>query len=154
MFFFGVGVSCGILYSFVCYLYVSGSGLIISVEEERAYLSVIVYLYLCGFCWKGFLFLLVLGMGCVILLWHSPSLPYNYFQIQKLLHFKLNDAGVYDVIEKINNILETNILVWNCLLSKLQRRVSHHEFFYLDPFRPCGCISDYKILKLKCHTRN
>ena len=27
----------------------------------------------------GFLFLLVLGMGCVILLWHSQSIPYNYF---------------------------------------------------------------------------
>ena len=28
--------------------------------------------------WKGFLFLWVLGMGYVILLWHSLSLPYNY----------------------------------------------------------------------------
>ena len=28
---------------------------------------------------RGFLFLWVLGMGCVILLWHSLSLPYNYF---------------------------------------------------------------------------
>ena len=27
--------------------------------------------------WKGFLW--VLGMGYVILLWHSLSLPYNYF---------------------------------------------------------------------------
>ena len=29
--------------------------------------------------WRGFLFLLVLGMGCVIKLWHSLGLPYNYF---------------------------------------------------------------------------
>ena len=29
--------------------------------------------------WRGFLFLSVLGMGFVILLWHSLSLPYNYF---------------------------------------------------------------------------
>ena len=28
---------------------------------------------------RGFLFLWVLGMGCVILLWHSLSYPYNYF---------------------------------------------------------------------------
>ena len=28
--------------------------------------------------WTGFLFLCVLGMGYVILLWHSLSLPYNY----------------------------------------------------------------------------
>ena len=29
--------------------------------------------------WRGFLFLWMLGMGYVILLWHSLSLPYNYF---------------------------------------------------------------------------
>ena len=32
------------------------------------------------FVWRGFLFLWVLGMGYVILLWHSLSLPYNYFK--------------------------------------------------------------------------
>ena len=31
--------------------------------------------------WRGFLFLWVLGMGYVILLWHSLSLPYNYFKV-------------------------------------------------------------------------
>ena len=31
------------------------------------------------FVWRGFLFLWVLGMGYVILLWHSLSLQYNYF---------------------------------------------------------------------------
>ena len=31
--------------------------------------------------WRGFLFLFVLGMGYVILLWHSLSLPYNYLAI-------------------------------------------------------------------------
>ena len=34
------------------------------------------------FVWRGFLFLWVLGMGYVILLWHSLSLPYNYFAIR------------------------------------------------------------------------
>ena len=33
---FGVGVSCRILFSFVVYLYVSSSGSITSVGEERA----------------------------------------------------------------------------------------------------------------------
>ena len=33
------------------------------------------------FVWRGFLFLWVLGMVYVILLWHSLSLPYNYFAI-------------------------------------------------------------------------
>ena len=42
--FFGVGVSCRILYSFVGYLYISCSGLITSVREERANLSAIVCL--------------------------------------------------------------------------------------------------------------
>ena len=32
--------------------------------------------------WRGFLFLWVLGMGYVSLLWHSLSLPYNYFVIK------------------------------------------------------------------------
>ena len=31
------------------------------------------------FVWRGFIFLWVLGMGYVILLWQSLSLPYNYF---------------------------------------------------------------------------
>ena len=30
--------------------------------------------------WRGFLFLWVLGMGYVIFLWHSLSLPYNYLE--------------------------------------------------------------------------
>ena len=41
---FRVGVSCRILYSFVVYLYASGSGSIASVGEERANLSAAVYL--------------------------------------------------------------------------------------------------------------
>ena len=50
---FGVGVSC-ILYSIVSYLYVSCSGSITSVGEERANFSTIIYLLLCGFCSYGF----------------------------------------------------------------------------------------------------
>ena len=42
MLFFGVGVSCRILYSSIGYLYVSGSGSITSVGEEGANLSAIV----------------------------------------------------------------------------------------------------------------
>ena len=74
---FGVGVSCRGLCSFVVYLYVDGGGSIASVGEERANLSAVVCLLLCGFCLERFLW--VLGMGYVILLWHSLSLPYNYF---------------------------------------------------------------------------
>ena len=31
--------------------------------------------------WRGFLVLCMLGMGYVILLWHSLSLPYNYLTL-------------------------------------------------------------------------
>ena len=51
---FVVSFSCRILYSSVSYLYVSCSGSVTSVEEERANLSDIVYLYLCGFCLERF----------------------------------------------------------------------------------------------------
>ena len=39
--------------------------------------------------WRGFLFLWVLGMGYVILLWHSLSLPFNYFgvRVSMMFHF-------------------------------------------------------------------
>ena len=50
----GTGVSCRNLYSFVVYLYLSGSGSITSVGEERAHLSAVIYLLLCGFCLERF----------------------------------------------------------------------------------------------------
>ena len=33
--------------------------------------------------WRGFLFLCVLGMGYLILLWHSLSLLYNYYTVRQ-----------------------------------------------------------------------
>ena len=67
------------LYFFVVHLYVNGSGSITSVGEERANC---LLLFTCNYVvsvWRGFLFLWVLGMGYVVLLWRSLSLPYNYF---------------------------------------------------------------------------
>ena len=52
---FGVGASCRIMYSFVGYLYVSCSGSVTSAGKERAYLSAIVYLKLCGFYSERFI---------------------------------------------------------------------------------------------------
>ena len=43
---------------------------------------IFILLFTCNYVvsvWRDFLFLWVLGMGYVILLWHSLSLPYNYF---------------------------------------------------------------------------
>ena len=74
---FGVGVSYRIHYSIVSYLYVGCSGSFISVGEERAYLSCYRLLVIMWFL----LFLLVLGLGCLILLWHSQGIPSNYFVI-------------------------------------------------------------------------
>ena len=53
---FGVGVSCRSLYPIVRYLYmyVSCSGLMTSVGEERANMSAIVYLLFSGFCSERF----------------------------------------------------------------------------------------------------
>ena len=45
---------CRNLYSFVVYLYVTGSGSITSVGEERANLSAVVHLKLFGFCLERF----------------------------------------------------------------------------------------------------
>ena len=71
--FIGVGVSYHISYS-VSYLYVSFSGLITSVGEERAiFLLSIVRIYVVSVR-RGFSLLLVLRIGCVILLWHSLCL--------------------------------------------------------------------------------
>ena len=81
---FGVGVSCRNLYSFVVYLYVNRSGFITSVGEERELICLL--LFTCNYVvsdWRGFLFLWVLGLGYIILLWHSLSLLYNYFIIGK-----------------------------------------------------------------------
>ena len=67
--FFGLGVSCRYFYSFVVYLYVSGSGSITSVGEERELICLL--LFACNYVvsvWRGFIFLCVLEMGYVILL--------------------------------------------------------------------------------------
>ena len=51
---------------------------------------------------RGVLFLCVLGMGYVILLWHSLSLPYNYFFQQLLrnmfpgLAYPMNKSSFYN----------------------------------------------------------
>ena len=56
-----------LLYSFVVYLYINGSGSITSVGEERANLLLLL-LFTCNYVvsvWRGCLFFWVLGMGYV-----------------------------------------------------------------------------------------
>ena len=86
---FGVGDLCRMLYSIVNYLYVSCSGSITSVWEER---NICLLSFTCNYVvsvWRGFLFLLVPWMGCVILLWHSLGIPYQYFAEKQLIHIVL-----------------------------------------------------------------
>ena len=69
------------MYYIVCYLFVSCSRPITSVREERANLSaihglIVIVWFLFGW---GFLFIWVLGMCCVILLWHFLSLPNGFY---------------------------------------------------------------------------
>ena len=82
-YFFGVGVSCRILYSFVGYLYmfVCCSGTITSVGKRE---PICLLSFTCNYVVsvrRDFLFLWVLGLGCVCLLWHSLSLPYIFFEV-------------------------------------------------------------------------
>ena len=75
------------------YLYVSCRGSITSVGEERELICLLSFT--CNYVVsvrRGFLFLLVLGMGCIILLWHSPGLLYNYLynQTDRQMEFLLN----------------------------------------------------------------
>ena len=60
------------------------------------------------FVWRGFLFLWVLGMGYVILLWHSLSLPYNYFgPKERKIYFRekwLKVLGIWGAAELILGI--------------------------------------------------
>ena len=80
-----MGVSCRVLYSFVVCLFVSVSGSLTSVGEDEL---ICLLLFTCNYMVsvrRGFLFFWVLGMGYVILLWHSLSLPFNSFDIKVML---------------------------------------------------------------------
>ena len=89
---FGLGVSCCILYSIVSYLSLSCSGSNTLVGKREL---ICLQSFTCNnvvSVRSGFLFLLVLKMGCVIL-WHSLGLPYNNFKITILSYvsFKNED---------------------------------------------------------------
>ena len=81
------------MYSFVVHLYVSGSRSITSVGEERANLSAVVNLKLCGFCserfplplstWDGLrYFIVALPEPSISLFWFpSHVIAYNRFSL-------------------------------------------------------------------------
>ena len=65
---------------FFCYLFICKPYRIDYLGWKRAnFLQSFTFNYVVSVVGGGFLFLLVLGMGYVILLWHSPGIPYNFF---------------------------------------------------------------------------
>ena len=57
-------------------------------------------LFICNYVvsvWRCFLFLWVLGMGYVILLWHSLSLPYSYSGYEEK-EFKMLYMGMASIL--------------------------------------------------------
>ena len=71
-------------FDIVSYLYVSCSGSITSVGGERELIISCLLAFTCNNVVsvpRGFLFLLLPGIGCLILFWHSLGLPYNDFEI-------------------------------------------------------------------------
>ena len=58
---------------------------------------------------RGFLFLWVLGMGYIILLWHSLSLPYNYFEEFSKRSRAANSAVIFPIwpnFELVRDVME------------------------------------------------
>ena len=67
------------MYSFVVYLHVNGSGSITSVGKQKANLSAVGYLLLCGFCLEMFPLPLGAWNGLRYFIVAPLSLPYTYF---------------------------------------------------------------------------
>ena len=63
-------------------------------------------LFICNYVvsvWRGFLFPWVLGMGKVILLWHSLSLPYNCLEDENDSEYvKLSASLFKDDVDEIS----------------------------------------------------
>ena len=88
---FGVDVSCRISYCIICYIYVGCSGSIRLGKREL----ICVLSFTCNYVVsvrRDFLFLLVLGISCVILLWHSMGFPCNYFVC--LMFIQINNSNL------------------------------------------------------------
>ena len=70
---------------------------------------------------RGSLFLWMLGMGYVILLWHSLSLPYNYFSYtDDLAHSKTKPLNsLYDNMVLLYSLTTELFLSKYSILSKI-----------------------------------
>ena len=66
---------------------------------------------------RGFLFLWVLGMGFVILLWHSLSLPYNFLSFKHVC-ISLLPAKIKKIQSKLK-ALEWPQHIYNCVSMRI-----------------------------------
>ena len=66
--------------------------------------------------WRGFLFLWVLGMGYVILLWQCLSLPYNYFEKNKVTFSYFSPGNLLNILYQLAKIEAPNynIIYFSC----------------------------------------
>ena len=75
--------------------------------------------------WRGFLFLWVLGMGYVILLWHSLSLPYNYFRGDIKSQYILESFCFYLSLETVRS--QSIVISYRCLILSCMKVTSEED---------------------------
>ena len=132
---FGVGVSCRVLYSIVSCLCVSCSGSITSVGEERANMSAIVYLLLCGFCserfppplgaWDGLRSFIAALPGPSVLLFTSLLSKYQYFLLQNNdIQIKRLKSGRHHTLRNLNSVCGSCIHSFCCFIFKVDSILS------------------------------
>ena len=117
--------------------------------EDFPRLSICLLLFTCNYVvsvWRGFLFLWVLGMGYVILLWHSLSLPYNYFQY--ILVWRPARIGPPKSFRPLINLALHIISGFDSLIVQMrtQRRISEGTSSLLNTkFKSsfCGCTARF-----------
>ena len=74
--------------------------------------------------WRGFLFLWVFGMGYVIVLWHSLSLPYNYF-VSHISHVSANPQ-IKSILFAISKCRRSHSIDYLVPLSLSYQNISDH----------------------------
>ena len=105
--------------------------------------------------WRGFLFLWVLGMGYLILLWHSLSLPYNYIifcvDCLRILYLLCLVVGVLSVFSAYNakspfhDLIKKKIRACNDLLIKLSLAGGQSLKVYKPKTRSASDLSTYDL---------
>ena len=102
------------------------------------------------FVLRGFLFLWVLGMDCGILLWHSLSLPYNYFLSFLLTSHKLIQLFIpIDCTRQIRSFVKNDLLLATKVIIYVNRNYVNLAVKFRYPnymeFRPLKCCIGPKL---------